>query len=158
MSDGWKSTSGTAKRSLFILSNCDGKISRDVSLIKPGVQVFHARNSLCMSITCMSNANRAEYTNRALWGGYPCPQSEFQSLVCRPFGRFPCRCRNIRQDVNRLSPFRCSHVSRPCRLLEFTPYRALLILWKCQKYRSCIGNSCLQISSQRSYGTVSTHD
>ena len=27
--------------------------------------------------------------------GYPCPSSEFQSLVCRYFGRFPCRCRNF---------------------------------------------------------------
>ena len=28
-------------------------------------------------------------------GGYPRPQSEFQSLVCRYFGRSLCRCRNF---------------------------------------------------------------
>ena len=28
-------------------------------------------------------------------GGYPCPPSEFQSLVCRYFERFPCRSRNF---------------------------------------------------------------
>ena len=28
-------------------------------------------------------------------GGCPCPPSEFQSLVCRYFGTFPCRCRNF---------------------------------------------------------------
>ena len=28
-------------------------------------------------------------------GGYPCPQSDFQSLVWRYFVRFPCRCRNF---------------------------------------------------------------
>ena len=46
-------------------------------------------------------------------GGYPSPPSEFQSLVCRYFGRFPCRCRNF----DKTSAFRRSRiaVSRPCR-------------------------------------------
>ena len=35
-------------------------------------------------------------------GGYPSPPSEFQSLVCRYFGRFPCRCRNFNMTSLRL--------------------------------------------------------
>ena len=35
-------------------------------------------------------------------GGYPCPPSEFQSLICRYFRRFPCRCRNFNMTLLRL--------------------------------------------------------
>ena len=49
-------------------------------------------------------------------GGYPGPPSEFQSLVSRYFGRFPCRCRTF--DKTSIA---CRHfvayrvaVSRPC--------------------------------------------
>ena len=36
----------------------------------------------------------------------------------------------FQQDINRLSPFHssCASVSRPCRLSEFTPYRALIMV------------------------------
>ena len=35
-------------------------------------------------------------------GGCPSSPSEFQSLVCRYFGRFPCRCRNFSMTSLRL--------------------------------------------------------
>ena len=45
------------------------------------------------------------------------------------FWKVPISLSEFRQDINRLSPFHSSHVavSRPCHLLEFTHYRALLI-------------------------------
>ena len=59
-------------------------------------------------------------------GTYPCPPFEFQSLVCRYFGRFPCCCQNF--DKTSIA---CRHfvalvslsqgrvaVSRPCRCLK----------------------------------------
>ena len=120
------------------------------------------------------------------------PPSGFQSLVCRYFGRFPCRCRNFEVPSLRLcwlslqasrprslssraewfrcrnrwkyrircrlisyefrrrkfpaarcrlSPFRSPRVtvSRPCRLSEFTPYRALWMYIKTPAFlpRTC---------------------
>ena len=44
------------------------------------------------------------------------------------FWKVPPSLLEFRQDINRLLPFRSFRVavSRPCRLLKFTPYRALL--------------------------------
>ena len=44
-------------------------------------------------------------------GGYPCPQSEFQSLVCCYFGRVPVSLSEFWQDINRLLPFRSYRVA-----------------------------------------------
>ena len=58
--------------------------------------------------------------------GYPCPPSEFQSLVCHYFGRLGCRISTRHKSLAQFcSP--CVTVSRPCRLSEFTPYRTLMV-------------------------------
>ena len=56
--------------------------------------VFHKH----LKRSFLVDLNSSEYcmpTTGPRKGGYPCPQSEFQSLVCRYFGRCPCRCRNF---------------------------------------------------------------
>ena len=55
------------------------------------------------------------------------------------FWTFPLFLLEFRQDISLLSPFRSSHVavSRPCRLLEFTPCRALLMHMSSACPRGC---------------------
>ena len=59
-------------------------------------------------------------------GGYPCPPSEFQSLVCHYFGRLGCRISTRHKSLAQFCSPRVT-VSRPCRLSEFTPYRTLMV-------------------------------
>ena len=65
-------------------------------------------------------------------GGYPCPQSDFQSLVCCYFGSFLCRCWNF----NKTSIARClvERTTLP-NINRFTRHQSLDLLLKEQLYQ-----------------------
>ena len=64
---------------------------------------------------------------RALQRGLSMSSVWISKLGMSLFRKVPESLPEFRQDINRLSPFRSSRVavSRPCRLSEFTPFRAL---------------------------------
>ena len=68
---------------------------------------YFSRNLQCKA--CSSSVcNRMKHTVEALLGGHRCPPSEFQTLSCRHFGRFWCRCRNFINAVPKFLNVRMS--------------------------------------------------
>ena len=93
-------------------------------------------------------------------GGYPCPpQSVFQSLVCRYFGRYPCRCRKFNQKlivcrhfVALVSRFQGRIASRNLPLSG--PYQCNSVQLQEQSTKCGLGKNCVNQPIFLSFGRL----